>query len=72
MHSQVFINPQRIQRRGIKTRQKHIHHDQQINLSILHPQAHILVVILESLSTGIIVRTKRCIIITNCTLQEIT
>ena len=72
MHPQVFINPQRIQRRGIKTRQKHIHHDQQINLSILHPQTHVFIVILETLGASVVICAKSCIIVLDYTLEKVT
>ena len=36
VHFQVFIHPQRIQRRGVKAGQEHIDHDQQVKFLVLH------------------------------------
>ena len=47
MHLEILIHPERIQRRRIEASEEHIHHDEQIQLLILHAERDIFVIILE-------------------------
>ena len=71
MHFEVFIYPQRIQRGRIKTCQKHIDHDQDIDLSALYPHGQVFIVVLEFVRRGIEIRLERPVIIVDSTFQKI-
>ena len=47
VHFQIFIYPQRIHSRRIKTVKKHIDYDQNVQFLILHAKRHIFIIILE-------------------------
>ena len=36
MHLQVFVHPQRVHGRGVKSREEHVHDNQQIQFFVLH------------------------------------
>ena len=44
---QVLINKQGVERSRIKAGKEHIHHYQQVHLSVLHPERQILIIVLE-------------------------
>ena len=72
MHFQVFIHPQRIQRRGVEAGQEHIDHDQQVKFLVLHPQGNILIVILEFVPVCGIVGVEHPVVVTDGRIQKIT
>ena len=71
VHFQVFIHPKRIERGGVKSGEEHIHHYEQINLTIFHAQRHIFIVVLEFLCRSVVARSKHFIIVGNAHIQEI-
>ena len=72
VHFQVFIHPQRIQRRGVEAGQEHIDHDQQVKFLVLHPQGNILIVILEFVPVCGIVGVEYPVVVTDGRIQKIT
>ena len=72
VHFQVFIHPQRIQRRGVEAGQEHIDHDQQVKFLVLHPQGNILIVILEFVPVCGIVGVEHPVVVTDGRIQKIT
>ena len=71
VHLQVFVHPKGIQGRGIKARQEHIDHDQQVKLFIFHAERYIFVVILEPFTIRRVVRVEHLVVILNGCVQKI-
>ena len=71
VHLQVFVHPKGIQGRGIKARQEHIDHDQQVKLFILHAERYIFIVILEPFAIGRVVRMEHLVVVLNGGIQKI-
>ena len=72
VHFQVFVHPQRVERGGVKACQKHIYHNEKIQISVLHPQGHIFVVVLEVVPVGGIIGAKHLVVVRNGRFQKIT
>ena len=49
MHAQVLIHPEGVQRLGIESGEEHVHHNQQIHLTVFHPHREVFVIVLELL-----------------------
>ena len=71
VHLQVLVHPKGIQGRGIEARQEHIDHDQQVKFLVLHAERYILVVVLEPLTIGRVVRVEHLVVILNGCVQKI-
>ena len=71
MHLQVFVHPKGVQGRGIKARQEHIDHDQQVKFLVLHAKRYIFIVILKPFAIGGVVRMEHLIVILNGGIQKI-
>ncbi len=68
---QVFVHPQGIEGGGVKAGQEHVHHDQQVQLLVLHPEGYVLVIVLEFVAGGVIVRVEHLVIVGDGALQEV-
>ena len=71
VHLQVFVNPERVQRRRIETSQEHIDNDQKIQLFVLHPKRYVFIIVLESFAVSRVVRMEHLVIIPDRTIQEV-
>src|SRR5699024_3861598 len=68
--AQVLVHEQGIQRRGVKTSEKHVNHNDQVNLAVLQPQRQVLVVVLESIGRGVVVGAKHRVVVRDRLVQE--
>ena len=71
MVAQVFVNPQRVERRGVKARQEHVDHDGQIHLALLHAVGQVLVVVLEALGTRVEARGEHRVVVRDGIRKEV-
>ena len=53
VRAQVLVDPQGVERGGVKTGQEHVDHDHQVELALLQPLRQVLVVVLELVSRGV-------------------
>ena len=72
VHFEVFVYPQGIQCCGVKACQKHIDHDQKINLPVFHPQGNIFIVVLKFFAGSIIIGMEHLVIVPDGLFQKIT
>ena len=63
VHLQVLVHPESVQGGGIKTGEEHIHHDQQIQFLVFHPQGNIPVVVLELVAVSGVVGVEHLIVV---------
>ena len=68
---QILVHPERIERRCVKTREEHIHHDEQIDLALLHPLREILIVVLERIAIRGEIRVKLRVVVRNRIIKKI-
>ena len=71
VHFQVFIHPQGVQGGGVKAGEEHIHHDEQIQFLVFHPQGNVLVVVLELVAVGGIVGAEHLVVVPDGSVQKI-
>lgn len=71
VHFQVFIHPQGVQGGGVKAGEEHIHHDEQIQFLVFHPQGNVLVVVLELVAVGGIVGVEHLVVVPDGSVQKI-
>ena len=71
MHPEVLVHPQRVERGGIKPREEHVDDDEKVNLAVLHPERHILVVVLELVGRGVVVGAKHRVVVLDSLLQKV-
>ena len=71
MLAQVLVNPQRVQRGRIKPGQEHVHHDHQVDLTVLQPQRQVLVVVLKPVRGGVEAGAEHVVVVLDRVLQEI-
>ena len=67
---QVFVDEQRVQRRGIETGQEHVHDDHQIEFTVLQPLRQILVVVAELVGAGVVAGAEHLVVVTDRTFEE--
>ena len=68
---QILVHPEGIQRSCVKAGEEHIDHDQEVDLLVLHPQRQILIVALETVVIGAVIRVEQLIIIFDRHLEKI-
>ena len=68
---QILVHPEGIQRCRVKAGEEHIDHDQEVDLLVLHPQRQILIVALETVVIGAVIRVEQLIIIFDRHLEKI-
>ena len=71
MHFQVLVHPQGVQGGGVEAGEEHIHHDEQIQFLVFHPQGNVLVVVLELVAVGGIVGAEHLVVVTDGGVQKI-
>lgn len=71
MHLQVLVHPEGVQGGGVKAGEEHIHHDQQIQLLVFHPQGNILVVVLELVAVSGVVGVEHLIVVPDGCVQKV-
>ena len=69
VHLQVLVHPKRVERLGVKARKEHVDHYQQVQLTVLHPLAHVLVVALETLAAKVIAASELPVVVVHRLLQ---
>ena len=71
VHLQVLVHPEGVQGGGVKAGEEHIHHDQQIQFLVFHPQGDILVVILEFVTVGGVVGVEHLVVVPDGGIQKV-
>lgn len=71
VHLEVFVHPQSVERRRVKARQEHIDDDKETQLLVLHAERNVLIVTLEPVAVGRIVRLEHLVIIADRHIEEI-
>lgn len=61
--TEIFIDPERVERGGVESGQEHVHHDQKVDFAVLHPQRNVFVVVLELLGGGVVTGLKHRVVI---------
>ena len=72
MIAQVLVYPQSVERRGIEAGQEHVHHYEDVYLTVLHAQRHIFIIVGELVCRRVVVRREHLVIVRDGTLQEVT
>ncbi len=70
MRAQVLVDEQRVQRRRIETGEKHVHHDDQVDLAVLHPLRQVLVVVLEPVRARVVAGPEHVVVVLDRVFQE--
>ena len=63
VHFQVFVNPKRVERFGVETREKHSHNDYHIQFAVFYTQRNVFVVVLKTVAVERIVNSKHLVIV---------
>ena len=71
VHFQVLVHPQGVQGGGVEAGEEHIHHDEQIQFLVFHPQGNVLVVVLELVAVGGIVGAEHLVVVPDGSVQKI-
>ena len=71
VHSQVFIDPERVERGRVKARQEHIHDNQQVQLAFFHPVGNVLVIVLEFVGTRVEIRVETRVVVGDGGVQKV-
>ena len=69
--AQVLVHPERVQRGGVKAREEHVDHDEQVELAVLHPQRDVLVVALELVARGVVARAEHPVVVAYGRVEEV-
>lgn len=70
MGAQVLVNEQRVQRRRVEPSEEHVHHDDQVDLAVLHPLRQVLVVVLEPVRTRVVAGPEHVVVVLDRIFQE--
>ena len=70
MGTQILVNEKGVQRRGIEAGEEHVHHNDQVDLTVLQPQRQVFVVVLEPGRRGVERRAVHGVVVLDRTVQE--
>ena len=68
---EVLIDPKGVQGLGIEAREEHSHHDEDVDLLVLHAKRHVLVVVLERLAVGGIAGAETLVVVVDGMVEGI-
>ena len=71
VHLEIFVHPERVERRRVKACQEHIDHDEQIDLPRLDALGQVFVVVLELVRRRVKIDVERLVIVLNGGIQKI-
>ena len=68
--AQVLVDEQRVQRRRVEAGEEHVHHDDQVDLAVLHPLRQVLVVVLEPVRARVVAGPEHVVVVLDRVFQE--
>ena len=70
--AQILVNPKGVKRGSIEASEEHIHHKENVNLTVFHSQRHIFIVVGEFVGGCVVTGAKHLVIVLDGSLQELT